>query len=289
MGLELLFPFIRIPNNPMSSKSDDRGVFMPRDIFVFWQSPHPLSVSGELAGDLADSLPMAYSEDGTPLCFRQSPDDVPDQAFLSFDGTSDPWLDGGILRTSINDVAMQAYFDMSEPLGRCASYVIYEAKGVIIEHPSGGPASRFADAAQYRGYVSKNNQISEYATDCRFALIALAGDTSDRNYETNVEAVRGSEKSKCWPIFYFRNGQVMLMESSEPASIISQRAARHLATFQHWAVIDASGGTRSSQNFDDRAWVSIEPPEDESGDFDFVGDDEEPLTEVERVFGSSSR
>jgi hypothetical protein len=51
---------------------------MPRDIFVFWQSPQPLSVSGDLAVDLADSFPMAYSEDGTPLCFRQSPDDVPD-------------------------------------------------------------------------------------------------------------------------------------------------------------------------------------------------------------------
>jgi hypothetical protein len=109
---------------------------MPRDIFIFWQSPQPLSVSGELAGDLADSLPMAYSEDGTPLCFRQSPDDVPDQAFLSFDGTSDPWLDGGILRTAINDAAMQAYFDMSEPLGRCASYLIYEAKGLRQQEQS---------------------------------------------------------------------------------------------------------------------------------------------------------
>jgi hypothetical protein len=79
----------------------------------------------------------------------------------------------------------------------------------------------------------------------------------------------------------------MLLVSAEPASIISQRAARHLARFQHWAVIDANGVTRSSQNFDDRAWVSIEPPENESDGFDFVGDDEadEPLTEVERVFG----
>jgi hypothetical protein len=156
---------------------------MPRDIFVFWQSPQPLSVSGDLAVDLADSLPMAYSEDGTPLCFRQSPDDVPDQAFLSFDGKSDPWLDGGILRTAVNDVAMQAYFDMSGPLGRCASFVIYEAKGVIIEHPAGGPASRFASSAQYQGYVSKSNQITDYASDRRFALIVVVGDTSDRNYE----------------------------------------------------------------------------------------------------------
>jgi hypothetical protein len=54
-------------------------------------------------------------------------------------------------------------------------------------------------------------------------------------------------------------------------------------------VIGASGATRSSQNFDERAWVSIEPPEDESGDLDLFGDDEEPLTEVERVFGSSTR
>jgi hypothetical protein len=155
---------------------------MPRDIFVFWQSPQPLSVSGDLAVDLADSFPMAYSEDGTPLCFRQSPDDVPDQAFLSFDGKSDPWLDGGILRTAVNDVAMQAYFDMCGPLERCASFVIYEA---------GGPASRFAGSAQFQGYVSKSNQITDYESDRRFALIVVVGDTSDRNYETNVKRSGG--------------------------------------------------------------------------------------------------
>src|ERR1700738_622011 len=92
--------------------------------------------------------------------------------------------------------------------------IIYEAKGVIIEYPSGGPASRFAGNAQFKGYVSKSNQIADYTRDRQFALIALVGDPGDGSYETNVEAVRGSEKSKCWPIFYFRNGQVMLMESA---------------------------------------------------------------------------
>jgi hypothetical protein len=253
---------------------------MPREVFIFWCSPHPLSRSSGLAADLAMDLTVSVDADNVPVCFRHGAGEPPEQAMISFGGNLEPWADGGVFRTVINEPAMQVYCDMYEPLSDCSNFLIYEANGLMFEHPHAGPAGRFADVEEYGGYVTKHNQFMEFSTKRRFALIMLVRNDSDRSYDLNVEAVRGAEKTKCWPIFYFRNGQVMMLESPEPVSMIVARAAKHLDKFSDWAITDSEGVTKSSRGLDDRVWIQPPPVLDDED-----GDNFELLTEVERVFG----
>lgn len=73
----------------------------------------------------------------------------------------------------------------------------------------------------------------------------------------------------CLTVMYFRNGQILFLNSAESAKITASRCHRQLSKLAYWAIVDSSNATYSTGGETESAWEPT-PLEDLS----FVDSDE---------------
>jgi hypothetical protein len=157
------------------------------------------------------------------------------------------------------------------------AWAIHNVKREFVENPSGGPMRR---------------AFSELAA-AKLVHVYVVGVEDDPKYDKAVERFRDRLSAACFPVFYFRDGQIMFLRTAEPGSIIQRRYARELQAFENWAILDNSMETFSSSHAssgevwketeleglyfeDDGAEDNGEDNEVEDDDFDDDEDEDDP-------------
>ena len=81
----------------------------------------------------------------------------------------------------------------------------------------------------------------------------------DRNTELTVERLRSCFRAaQCRPGFYFQDGRVLFLHSTEPGSMILRRCEHHIKTLSASIVCDAESDTYSIRGFEPKAWELID-------------------------------
>lgn len=194
--------------------------------------------------------------------------------WLSFGKGQEAWENGAALRLravdDIERIALDIGLALQEDVGAVMpdALLICDRSGPMIEIPAGGSAARFCEAIGYDGCLAVADVSGPYSVRSprHLSLIALTYFENDLRVEDKVAALRASLSSPCYPLFHLRDGQVMAMETVEPASITSRRSIRHFAHFKHWAVFDADGHTRASDGTNEKAWLPVEFEDEENKD-----------------------
>jgi hypothetical protein len=130
------------------------------------------------------------------------------------------------------------------------AWAIHDGIGDFIEHPSGGPLSRFLKPSP----------------GAPFSQIFVLYRDTDPNCEQTVDRVRSQMKALCLPVFHFRDGQIMMLRSKESGRVTSQRCARQLPRFEGWAIVDSSGASYTTVGETEDIWEPTRPNELYFGD-----------------------
>jgi hypothetical protein len=194
---------------------------------------------------------------------------------IRFGETPYAWENGAAIRIRIQTWGHQTNFGaldcgqaISEALtdagGRFPEGVlVLEIGGGIFEDPHGGLASRFCDAVGFDGYTTIKNPQRDVREkeNRRFTTVMVKSKQNDPSYRTRIDELRDSVRGRCYPVFDLTDGQVFIIDSKDAGSITaamtSQRSTHQLRRFSHWAIVDGSGVTRSSDG-DEAVWQEIE-------------------------------
>jgi hypothetical protein len=130
------------------------------------------------------------------------------------------------------------------------AWAIHDGIGDFMEHPSGGPLSRFFESSP----------------GAPFSQIFVLYRNTDSKYDQTVDRLRSQMKGLCLPVFHFRDGQIMMLRSQESGRVTSQRCARQLPRFEGWAIVDSSGASYSRVGETDEIWEPTRPSELYFGD-----------------------
>lgn len=183
------------------------------------------------------SLRTRRSLDWEDDCFKQLAKVVPFEIDVMGLGRGAwIWEDGCVFKLRNKLAALDMANALRPGLELFESWAVHDASGSFIEYPSGGPMSRFFDLdydAKTRGAFSR--------------IFVMRGE-NDKLYEQTVSRLRNEMRAPCLPVFHFRDGQIMMLQSDESARITSQRSPQQFSRLQGWAIIDSAEATESNTN-----------------------------------------
>lgn len=178
--------------------------------------------------------------------------------YLGFGKDASTWEDGVVIRFKTKKTPIDVEYALRPALDKFDGRLIHDGRRNFLESPTGGPLDRFL----YRLWDDNDDDGYDY-TKMRWpyeqlpiSQLFLMSRNNDRNYETTVDKIRTSmaSDSLCLPVFYFRFGQVLFLNSEEPGHITINRCGRYLGRFAHWRIIDCLGNTYSAVGRDESAW-----------------------------------
>ena len=120
------------------------------------------------------------------------------------------------------------------------AWAAFDVRGEYKESETGGLLSRYF----------------ERATGGRFAQLFIMGERDTTRYSKAIERVQDSVKSLCLPVFYFRDGEVRLLDSRERSSVTNQRCKTVSPSFSGWCVVDSSEDILPTETPEGRCWVN---------------------------------
>lgn len=88
----------------------------------------------------------------------------------------------------------------------------------------------------------------------RFSQIFMMWPEGSPEPTKTVEDIRSCLKGSYAPVFFFRNGQIMLLDSVESGKITNQRCARYISRLGGWCVVDSARETFSPTGRDKQRW-----------------------------------
>ena len=115
----------------------------------------------------------------------------------------------------------------------------------LLEHPKGGLLTSFLESGD-RG-----------STPERYAQIFVKYGYGSRNRERLIESIRKRIGDLCQPVFYFRDGMVLLVKSDISGRIINQQCRNCLENLRAWIIIDASNEYHSDTGPVDSVWSPL--------------------------------
>ncbi len=115
-----------------------------------------------------------------------------------------------------------------------------------VEHPKGRPLTSFLETA------------NESDTRHRYAQIFVQYGDEPRDSQRLIANIRKRIRESCRPIFYFRDGVVLLVKSDIPGRIINQRCRNCLENLRAWLIIDANDECHTDTGPVDSVWLPLE-------------------------------
>lgn len=155
------------------------------------------------------------------------------------------WGDGVVIKIeswmSLDGLAQNLSFF----LDKLDAWVLFD--GVKhVEHPKGGPLTSFLET----GDQSNTRE--------RYGQIFVLYDDELRDHQRLIENIRKRIRQPCRPVFYFRDGVVLLVKSDISGRIINQRCRNYLENLRAWVIIDASDEYRTDEGMVDSVWLPLE-------------------------------
>lgn len=167
----------------------------------------------------------------------------PYRTWLLWMGADELWEDGFVLRIKALKDAIALAEEHKEALDKFEAWAIHDDAGVRVESQPNGPLSRFFDIPRQVGTQGAN-----------FSQIFLMWPEGSQEPTKTIEDIRSCLKAPHAPVFFFRNGQIILLGSDESGKITNQRCARYLSRLSGWCVVDSSRETFSPKGPDERRW-----------------------------------
>lgn len=149
---------------------------------------------------------------------------------LAFNKEGYTWRDGCVIRFKTPKSPAKIVEHMKDSLAQFEAWAIWNDKGEYDESLSDGLLTRFIKRQEGQSISSIYVMVRE----------------GDARYESSVEALRSRLKGPHFPVFHFRDGQILLRWTHEPSQITARRDATSLNRFEHWVVEDSEGFTQTS-------------------------------------------
>ena len=208
--------------------------------FIFLRTKSAIDLEEKVLESLADHFP--YSSD----------DHLVD--LVGFGESECTWENGLMMRIS-SDQPVRVIAERLRPaLATCDAWIVYHSAIDFVEFPVSGLVSKFFGQAWDDDFSEA--EIMRRTDGGRISQIFAMSPNSDSLYEQTINQIRASMVGECLPVFHFRNGQVMFLNSREPAGITAQRCMRFLRRLEHWAITDPEGNTLSDDG--DDVWRATE-------------------------------
>jgi hypothetical protein len=208
----------------MSLFGDAESQPLGRDVYIFIRTRLPIGQSPEFFSALGEVL-------GTTGL-------VP---VLGFGKDSVSWNHGYVIR--FKDCQNRFTIDgmrteYGAPLSVSDGWAIFDVNGDFLECPAGGPMGRFFE---------KTGRSA-------FSQIYLIAAEGDQRAASALEQVKSAMRRECLPVFHFRDGQILFLDSNESAQVTLRRCESSLRHFRHWAIIDRDGRCLTAKGEDDSIW-----------------------------------
>lgn len=160
------------------------------------------------------------------------------------------WNNGVVFRIFYPGSARDLANDLRDGLKEFDAWAIYGTGSDFYEFIDGGPLSMCLNAAQ---------RFTEDEQHAPIAQLFIMFKERDRNTELTVERLRSCFRAaQCRPGFYFQDGRVLFLHSTEPGSMILQRCEHHIKTLSASIVCDAESDTYSVRGFEPKAWQLVD-------------------------------
>lgn len=191
-----------------------------------WERPWHRSNSFRNFVFLRTKMALAYSTQAIDSFMDLQPEWI---RILKIDGDYLFWDDGLILHCDTYEQADNWPKIIGDALSHFDAWAIADNRGNYSEALPNGTFSGFFEpstnmAAVYSGY----------------AQIFLQFQENSKNPNDLIDQVRVCfDQTKCRPVFHYRNGRVLFLRTTDPASIILRRVERHSTKFRRFVVIDS--------------------------------------------------
>jgi hypothetical protein len=164
------------------------------------------------------------------------------------------WEDGFVIRLQTYRPVIDIGNSMQGALDQFDAWAVHNGCGDFKESFSGGLISRFFENLWDGEYsiLAKLNRPHR----APISQLFLMRREDDRRYQDTVDQIRSSMGEDCLslPVFHFRNGHVLFLNSSEPGNITIRRCGGHLSRLESWAILDSGGHSFTKTGEDGTIW-----------------------------------
>ena len=158
-------------------------------------------------------------------------------------GHNELWEDGFVLRIEALRNAIDLAQEHSKALDKFEAWAIHDDAGGYAESQPNGPLGLFFDKLPFTG-----------ESRVRISQIFLMWRENSPQAPKVVGNIRSCLIGPYAPVFFFRDGQIILLGSDESGKITNQRCARYLSSLKEWCVVDSSRETFSPKGRDKHRW-----------------------------------
>jgi hypothetical protein len=152
------------------------------------------------------------------------------------------WPNGIVLRADMLDDAPFVADRFKNALDKFSAWSVLDDRGNYSASESAAPVTHFL------------NNVSHHSSGkLPCSQIFVMWDDENPWNERILQDLRGSLRGRCAPVFFFENGQVIFVETSESAKITAQRCGRAMKGLWHWCILDRDQET-ISKNGDAVNW-----------------------------------
>jgi hypothetical protein len=237
-------------------------------MFLYFRTPRNILYSNRALTAFLRGLPepMQMGLDGEDPTSRTT-------SLFVFGKEHVTWEDGFVARFWSHETPSDIAKQMSDTLSEFEAWAIHDCQHDFVENPPGGQLSRFF------GKIAEPNSAKSIA----LSQIFILGQEYDRKFDNTVDQIRASMKpgQLCLPVFHFRDGRIIFLNSEEPGNITAHRCKNHLKRLKRWGIVDSGGRAFSAAGEDDLVWQDIPPEIIGRYDFGFGGPEDIEFDEDE--------
>lgn len=152
------------------------------------------------------------------------------------------WGNGFALRftTFYGEGPKELCHSMETGLRELEAWAMHDGRGEHAESDRGGPFTRYFDVMP-----NQTDEISQ---------IFIMGNPNSPKYQDRLDIVRSRLKGTCLPVFYFKDGQIIFLNTRESGSITNQRCGPEIRHFDEWFTLDSRGEIFSPEGLVKSGW-----------------------------------
>lgn len=211
---------------------------MPLPYTYPWQQPEPrawrvvyMYLRTRTSLDFADDALNALADDITSLV---------DVFFFDDDLT---WDNGLVIRRQFCDDASHIANALKSSLDTFEAWAVIDDFGDFQESNNDGPLSHFFETTEFMR-----------SEGLGFSQLYIRWDEDNPWSEEIVSRMKGQLKGYHAPVFFFEDGQIIFVKTSESGKITNQRCSSTLKGLPGWAVVDPFQETFSRKGRSEKLW-----------------------------------
>ena len=158
-------------------------------------------------------------------------------------GNTNSWKDGALFKFQIKSDATDLAEELRAELNLFEHWAVFDDRGNYKESIDSGPFSTFLKSI-----------VNTRGPNLFFSQLCIKWREEHPWINNTVKKLRDSLNKKNAPVFYFRDGQIILIDTNEPGNITRQRCQRIARDLFSWRVIDSAQEVYSSRGREDKAW-----------------------------------